>query len=113
QRRLALNVRVNCAAVQGECNGRAGFQQRETRWTTNADLTAFGKINARVAGSYAYVASVAQDRSRFAVDNLHANGTANDNIFAIDDANGIPGQLIGSVCMHHWIGGAIGDHAHE
>ncbi len=60
------------------------------------DLAAFHQVDARLTGLDANVAAAAEDCFRMAVLEFHPHRAGNENIFAIDCANGVEGRLIGA-----------------
>src|SRR5438445_12314709 len=70
------------------------------RRTANADLAAFHKIDARVAGLDAYFAAAVQDRFHLALDNFDARGSGDGDSFAINNSHRVGSRLVGARSGH-------------
>src|SRR5260370_41558690 len=58
--KIALEVHVNRAGIKGNRQRTSGLEDRQMRWTADADLAAFHKVDARAARFDAHVTATAQ-----------------------------------------------------
>src|SRR5258708_13138089 len=66
------------------------------RRAADDDVAAFHQFDARLAGLDADIAPAAEDCFRVAVLEFHLHRAGNENIFAINRADGVEGRLIGA-----------------
>src|SRR5437773_12525239 len=68
QGKVLLDVHVNRDGIEGHRQRTAGLENRQMRWTANADLAAFHEVDARGPGFDDHVTAAAEDGFHPAVD---------------------------------------------
>src|SRR5579864_8195793 len=66
------------------------------RRPADENAAAFHQFDGRLAGLYLDVAAAAKRCFHLAVLDVHLHGAGNENVFAIDGADGVEGRLIGA-----------------
>jgi len=92
---LALDVRMDCAAIESHGEGATGFQDGKMRRAADSDLTALDEVDAGGAGFDVHVAAAAENSFYLPVDGFDAHGAGNGDGLAVDDADIVCGGFIG------------------
>ncbi len=64
------------------------------RWTADADLPAFHKVDARCARFDAHVTAAAQNGFHLSIESFGAHGSGDGDGFAVDGSYGVGGGLV-------------------